>query len=606
MDRGKYNKLLIFISTLLITSILFIIANTPISDGYEISIYRVFPWYFWLLVIISYIGCISITLERILNNENIDGYNLWVPILTMTFITSILLLMPLIRGYPTYGRGDVMGHIGYIKDILITGSFGENWYPSLHILGVSFSEITGINPKTLPMIFPLIFLLTFVIGIFYLVRELFNKKIGLIVLTISLIPLLGRTFIFFAPSQFSFVFLPLFLYIIFKSMKRTLEYSYLFIIILPIFIISHPHRTLFSLIIISLILFTLNYYKESDLSKHYSPVRGTFVIVVASLFWIIWYLLFQGAERTVSVLRTYLTGIYTGAQEEVQQITVEYSPPLIYYIRVGSFEYGIVGILSLLSIIFILIYSFSNFKILMNKKNGGNWLVHFKKQTNMILLIYIFFLILVLSFFFTGAPGGHGRLLVYLIFFSTILVAILLIFANKKDIYLLKIFSIEKLTYFFLIFLIILSVFSLYNSPWQARLNSQASDMEFTGMEWTFERRNESFLIEEMPALSQRRFHRAIYSSSAEEINIRKGRQTELTPHFGYEGNETLGSQYEEDRYLVISELNRIRYQELYPGWEAAQLFVEEDFEKLESDRTVNKIYSNGEFDSYYISSTEE
>jgi len=608
MDGEKYKRLKMFISTLLITSILFVIATTSRADGYEISIYSALPWYFWLLVIISYLWGISIGFENILYKQNTDKFSLYIPIFTMAFTTLILLLMPLIRGYPTYGRGDVMDHIGYIKDILITGSFGENWYPVLHIFGASFSELTTVTPETIPMIFPSFFFIVYFIGVFYLAKELFNKKIAFLVLLISLVPL--QRYYIFAPHTMVFLMLPFMLYLFIRCMREK-RYIVLFLINLFPFIVFHPLRSLFFILTILIIFITINIYKK-DWKANYNLGYGTNLIILSSVIWIIWYLMYYRAQTTLNIFRTFITGIYTAGQEEYTGIVAEFSPPFLYLIRIGTFRFGVVGILTLLSIILILLY-FSNYLDFLSRKifkrdffehfEESKILADHKPKTITIISLFACFTILTGSFFLTGAPGGYIRFLPYIVLFSCFLVAFLYYLVNEDITSFFKKYKITHALYVFTVILIVLSVLSFYRSPLGGYQNSQVTEKEFSGMEWTFENRNQSLLIEEITGFSQRRFHRAIYSRSAEEMNIRKPGLIEFPPHFGYKGNETLGSQYEENKYLVIAEVNRIRYSELYRGWEAAQFFVEEDFEKLESDETVNKIYSNGGFDFYYISS---
>ena len=170
-------KVLSILSALYIMVILSIIARIQVADGYEISIYQTYPLYFWLLIIVRFIVGIFYCLHVFFNEECLNGYFLSIPIFTIIFTSMLMILLPFIRGYAIFGRGDVLSHIGLMKNIINTGHFNDNWYPILHIFGVQFSRITTINIEIVTMIFPVIFYLCYIIGIFYMGKELFGKKI---------------------------------------------------------------------------------------------------------------------------------------------------------------------------------------------------------------------------------------------------------------------------------------------------------------------------------------------------------------------------------------------------------------------------------------------
>jgi hypothetical protein len=72
--------------------------------------------------------------------------------------------------------------------------------------------------------------------------------------------------------------------------------------------------------------------------------------------------------------------------------------------------------------------------------------------------------------------------------------------------------------------------------------------------------------------------------------------------HFGYDENINLGDYYDDNIYMVLNCEDRILYKEVFP--EVAHLrFIDDDFNKLDKDYSLTKLYENGGFDSYYIQS---
>ena len=76
-------------------------------------------------------------------------------------------------------------------------------------------------------------------------------------------------------------------------------------------------------------------------------------------------------------------------------------------------------------------------------------------------------------------------------------------------------------------------------------------------------------------------------------------------PHFGYDTNATLGASYDSDRYLVLTELGREYYPNMYPDYREFWSFESADYQRLERDGTVSHLYDNGEVDVYYVNGTE-
>ena len=72
-----------------------------------------------------------------------------------------------------------------------------------------------------------------------------------------------------------------------------------------------------------------------------------------------------------------------------------------------------------------------------------------------------------------------------------------------------------------------------------------------------------------------------------------------IPAHFGYDRHLTLADWYSADTYLVFVERDKI-IQEVLPEVPAFK-FNPGDFEELAHDRNVDKLYTNGGFDTYLI-----
>jgi hypothetical protein len=170
--------------------------RVPTARGYEMSIYGNIPGWIWMFLILSIAIAISINWQQ-------DGNNLAIYYVMFMSICFILLL-PIIKGYFMYGRGDALTHVGTIREILGTGTIEQsNIYPVIHILGSSISLITG-NPPTYPRyIIPFITSLILFSAVFLVSRQVVRKSSyssGYPVYTLSFIPILGYGHVYFGPN----------------------------------------------------------------------------------------------------------------------------------------------------------------------------------------------------------------------------------------------------------------------------------------------------------------------------------------------------------------------------------------------------------------------
>ncbi len=72
--------------------------------------------------------------------------------------------------------------------------------------------------------------------------------------------------------------------------------------------------------------------------------------------------------------------------------------------------------------------------------------------------------------------------------------------------------------------------------------------------------------------------------------------------HFGYDKYSTLGQSYAQNTYMVLAGRDKSIYRDIHPRM-AEIRFLPQDFERVSYDTTVDKLYSNGGLDVYFINS---
>ncbi len=593
-------KLLLVINYVILLSALFTILITPPASGYEFSIYNAYPSYFWYLIISSiFLGQVCAVLSVL--DDSTSKY--WpLGLLAAVIADCLLLFLPVIRGYFIYGSGDILTHIGYMEDIGNYASIGSNHYPILHILGFSMREIAGLSFGIITMIIPPIFSIVSILYWYILGREIFNDKFKVVILVlIAFLPMYGVTNSLFTPNHEAFLMLPLVLYCLIKFQnaadKRGI--SAILITLSVLIVLFHPLIAIMAMSIYAL-QYVSDIISKLTLSSKSHAKNTWIVIAIMAMIFSIWstyiYLLTDVLDPLISSIMgtDAVESQFMANLELVSQIEVD----IFYLIKLGLLTYGldaILGLLALTSILYLLIlYTKGEVKI--------------SRFLLFSIVCFIAFFALGVIIFFAINEFGYGRVYKIAQMFSLIVISSSVVTAYRRlqNISNFKRVVFCTLTCALVIMLITLSIFTLHLSPVIKKSNQQVPMSDFYGMATFFEKRDDSNLILEH-GTSQMRFHNSIYGRSYPKVNIRYGQGYDepLLPidHFGYNTSISLGSNYDGMRYFLLTTQGRKFYEHIYPEFPDNWRFIDRDFEMLESDASVIRIYSNENLDIYFINS---
>jgi len=195
------------------------------------------------------------------------------------------------------------------------------------------------------------------------------------------------------------------------------------------------------------------------------------------------------------------------------------------------------------------------------------------------------------------------RLILGLMLFTPIAVGFVFGFAlNSNSVKSNKSYLIVTLYIALIMIASIASIFNVYLSPYVSYPNVQVTHQDMQGMSWLINCKNKD--IDFAGILSPPcRYADALIG------HTETGNRTDLTitgwdksfiipDHFNYTAHETLKDSYQTDRYVAITKFDRTVYNTV---WRSVGRFKTEDFEKLNEDKSVNKLYSNGGLDVWYI-----
>jgi hypothetical protein len=516
----------------------------------------------------------------------------------MVIANSIVLLLPLIRRYALLGAGDPATHMGYIKDILYTGTISENKYPMAHIFACITHWICSLDLNICMMLFPFAFYFLYTVSFYLLLRMLLKDRTSVLV-GMMLVPLLllgGSNFTPQAESNFYLTFV-FYVYFLRNSRKNALNYSILMIASSIAIAFYHPLTLLFLILSISIMELMYITYKRFNIDLN-PNIRDSFsiimVLIIIFFMWQSYLSVFVDSFRSVYEW-LYEESIKSSTFEKYTEQIIRIQPDPIYLLTSFMYAYGMGLLLTLMGSISILI-------ILYFLRNSG-------KRIDLYFLVFsVLFIICVLFgygsiFIVTGT--GFGRVFIYGLLISIILISKALghlLEKYKGSLTSLKLLAIVSI---WLLILTHLSIFTLYESPIVKSIGQQVTDSQLIGISRFIETRNENVQLL-YGGLSVSRIKDALYGTRIRLANIIH-ETPEIPNHFGYKNANYFGNYYgPKPMYLVISTLFRIYNQELIPEYPEKWRYNHMDFLMLENDVTVSKTYSNRQLDIYLLNPIRE
>lgn len=599
--------IIIFVGFLLLCFSMLNIVSLPNTSGFEISVYSSYSNYFWYSFIASYVCGVLIIILSIYDNKK---YNRWLYGLLLLIINnSFFLILPYLKGYFLYGRDDTLSHLGYVKDILDTGHFGaSNFYPILHIIFSFIILITDIPRATSLYLMLIIFNLLYIFSIYILSYEFSDKLSDRLIFLLFSIPLIFNFFhATIHPSIISTYMIPLILkfYHIRKNKIYNFNYNVVFIFLTSMIAFLHPITTYF-LIIIFIVFSILDKYNFRFLSPPFYKVKNKLnikmveIILIMSIITTTWYFSFftiQNMFRGIIEFILYQSGssVLSMTLTPLTRANLTYSQIMNLFIN----RYGSTFLILFISFIMSILV-FINFKI--KKKNIDSKLIYyFYAYVGTVMMSVI----MMLGYYVEFNPIRIFRTPIIL---SVIFIGLFFInsFDDRIKFYSLALFS--SIT----IILIILSLGNVYASPRTSVVNRQVTRMEIIGSQWFELYKNPDIpLVINNPSgfglgpnSIIRRYEDFIFGVDSFDIERTNVSMIRLPSHFGYNeinyfGNLFNGSQ----RYIITLKYDRMAV--LFFPENVRPLvyqFTDDDFLKLSNDPTINKIYSNDEFEIWLTS----
>ena len=563
---------------------------TPLAEHYEISVYGAFPAVFWVLLA----GAYFLGEMVIFRSAQREGDPTWRPALYLVLLANATLIsMPYIRGYPMYGRADALTHLGFARDISILGGVPvDNIYPSTHVLVRTLSYLTGTDLTTFAVLVPIAFSGVYFGAMYFLLVHMYGSREEVLFrLPFVMLPVLGVAHVGVRPFDLSLLVVPLVFYLFVKGQRNpTPALRVTFVLATVAAILFHPLNGLF-------LVATFGFWgvaRRIPLLRS-ERVTPTNVVSLTAVCFIAWYQNFASILIRFESVLAVLLGQREGSApvEQYSETVNEASPPLVDLFQVWLFRFGVEFVVFSLGFGFLCLvlvflyrdwYSVNSYVmlfagLLVGFSFGGLFFLLFDfivgmdrpfqyaKIGGVVLAGGVFYLVRQYVDFEPISPRTE-------IGFNAVIASVLLV-------------------------LVLVSVFSFYPAPYGKSKNFQVTEQELEGTEWTAGNGTADDI--RTIGINYRRFHDAHHGTVTERSLLDRGPPP---AHFNYTTRRQLGQNYQEDTYLAVARLGRVVYPKTFPDYRRFWRFTPRDFDSLERDETVSRVYDNGDYDLYLVEGT--
>lgn len=598
--RDTQKSLLLILSLLCIPFSLIIIAKTPPTIGYELSIYDAYKWYLWAAL------SIPLILQFFIIYDENNRLRIFIALFAATMSLFVLLSLPFFRGYPFYGAGDIHTHLGIIRDLANNGNIGlRNVYPASHILIYTFSIIFRCSVEQVSLFIPQIFALIYIFSV-YLFSKCINNRYNeaLLAMSLAIIPInqFWLTAEYIMPSTIAFSLIPLTLFLVIKSRtsKNQLAYSFILVPFLLLYPFMHPETVFYLLVSLFSLFFIFRYSKCINKNIYFPSISRPgleFPLLILFVSFIFWFLSTHQFESTLeAIYESWILGI-TPTATPVVVLASGFKIDLIEALYRIIRAYGP----AIICISFGVIISIHILKKILLQEN-----VYFGEL--ILVILFNIFILISIIFLSTGIMIGFHiyRQLKYPIFIVIILISPYLKVSLNIDNLVKKRKYIYILSIVLLIICPIICVYGTYSTPSFYKYNFQPTETDINGMEFFFNYRNVSYpILETGERAYQNRYADYLLGYDLYKPSVRWGYSDQVSPpdHFGIDLDLRLGMFYEMNQYLLIYQPSTYIYTKLYPNNKELWKFSPVDFENLNFDATSYNVYNNKQFKIFLIQS---
>jgi len=557
------------------------------ARGYNVSLYQQLPTEIIIggagLLVGSIVMVTSATYRREYRRAVFALSPMLAVLLTLGFLPQLL-------GYVTTS-GDLLSKIGTTGNILQTHNLPDVIYPGLHSTVATTALVSGLDVRTSFKLFGLLMLSGFILNTAVFLRRL-KIPVGSALLVLPFIFSLNAV-----PAVYTYsVFFPLVVYTWYRTARTSgaLNWSLTTVILLALLWIHHPMPSIMLVIFLPLTIVLSR--RELSVTNYFPRIRADSTdrspwlytaFLGAGFLWAIHTVIFYRGVRTFSAM--------LGLRQRSVTATITKGDLFILRNEFGMNTYEILlfmlkrqGDLLALGLLLGAAVIAALFSRIRQKP--------FVALTVVVIVPFVG-LWSTIDFVVNLAPNIQFlRFLRPAIYLSPILCGFLVEYGLER----LRTSRIDRgrliavaMATLLLSGPMLITVGNFYKSPWVLQNNNYIVESDVEGMDWYFSNKNRET---ETTVLWRGIDRYGLLLLSSEEQERRKGELNLNESASEYRVPENFGGKgrlYDQTgrTYYLESKSERLLMVSVYEGWD---IFTRADFERLKSDPSVNRIYTNG------------
>jgi hypothetical protein len=589
--RWRLAKLAAAMAFLALTLAVFIAYGSPAED-FESSIYSSTPIEYWVAVMASVTIGLVLTVGAVRSRALNRRFAFLGP-MVLVMANMVVIALPIIRGYFLWNAtGDTGLHLSWAQGVLNSGELqAQNFYPVTAIIMTALSSVLDLEMLEVLKLLPLILAVLYFLGLYYFARTLSLTKGGAIMAAVAGFVLINLAYTYVAPNGMANYFLPLALMILSKDIIRQTRSWKVLAIIVAVFIpFFHPLVAMFLVVALVAIAFYSVMSGRKKIAMDRFGQNAFRSLPIAALIFVItiaWISNFSIWDGMIQDVKNIIEGMGTSHLEEAISDIDAADTKGYNVIEYLAKMYATIGL-------YVMLAMLSLYSVLKRRSIGE------RADRIFVLFIPLFIVTIAFAFFyFFSLPFSPIRLLTYISLLT--LPAIGFLFHRGLG---SRSRGLSTVSSLFIVALLlgvfVAGVAVLFPSPYSLEINNQYTEADASGMDWFIDSKDrginstgwyyspwtESYVL-------------SSYEDGRNRSDLNRYQTTSLPDHLGYDVAETFAESYNWSTYIIIKELNRIVYVDVYPQM-AEERLIATDLIRLELDPTVDRLYSSGGFVAYY------
>ncbi|RQH00254.1 MFS transporter [Natrarchaeobius oligotrophus] len=572
----------------------FVAHSTP-ATGYELSIYSMTPSPVWAALGVALFVSLAVALAP----SSIDGWgNRPFALVLGGLVVTIVAGLPIVRGYHFFGHHDALTHFGWARGIA-DGSISpfSLLYPGIHTVSTFITAVVGIPISHALLLVVLLSTVAFVIFVPLTVGTIAPDPLAVVIAAFGAFLLLPVTTIatFMQPHAMTQTILlfALFVYLLVKYVTAddaSGALAFAFALTAAAAVVYHPQYVAHVLVVCLAICAMQFLFPRIPFVSRTAVVRRmaghrrlygmTAFLIGAFAFWSANHGFFSGfVERAFSSALAYLL---TGSGEAGASITAQGGSLAAIGASLGEiffklfFPHLVVTALATVLVLAVLL-------------TGRPHRYPDVPAVTLYLAAGLFGLgALFVVYFVSVTNEMYFRVFGLMMVFGVILGSLALHEAILSLSARLSSRSVRTVAVAVLAVLLVLSLATVFASPYVYSQSQHVSQAQMHGYETSFESAEDGVDFAGFGA-APNRYADAIYAAET-----RTGAHATITPETFDEGPAEF---YGTDRYLVVSQLDYDREVGAYQGLH----YSEGDFDSIESHSDVDRVHANGEVTTYRV-----